>query len=462
MKTSKPTSQASTQEECGVWLDTVQLKGRAKQKRFTCPISKVLNPFAGGYNLAVALNFTQTKMKMPITKQSSISSYFAPQHRSLNKMSTSEARNTDQINSPSSSSTSTQCVSTSPLAFGTKRKRGMDCELSNLNNTMECHAYTPHSDVDREGLGPEKKSKSMTNYKHAVCQEDYGEGYPPSVNMDHESKEEAEEMNEPERKQKVTKTSSPPVESVPAVEWCSQETWNTCSSPHNTQELMVPNEMIRCNYINHDSESQFNLTHQEKSTTRQGSEDGMTVLESMHNEEGFRVWLDMKGRNSAQKYLKCLQSSQKEKEKKNTRSPLHKSPKKCSSFSPLRAFSSHKWTEPKNMPSHKNILEKPERGSLASQHKWPTPRCSSLKKGQLQQPWREVEEEESLSSLFTQDSEGFRVIAHHGLTARSPLKDHTNVSFGSGKKMFAYKSLLEEEDEMLFTQDSQGNMVIKH
>lgn len=31
MKTSKPAQQASAQEECGVWLDTVELKGKAKQ-----------------------------------------------------------------------------------------------------------------------------------------------------------------------------------------------------------------------------------------------------------------------------------------------------------------------------------------------------------------------------------------------------------------------------------------------
>lgn len=31
MKTSKPALQTSAQEECGVWLDTVQLKVKAKQ-----------------------------------------------------------------------------------------------------------------------------------------------------------------------------------------------------------------------------------------------------------------------------------------------------------------------------------------------------------------------------------------------------------------------------------------------
>ena len=55
------------------------------QKRLARPISKLLNPFAGGraYNLAVALNFTQTKMEMPKTKQSSISTFFAPQRRGM-------------------------------------------------------------------------------------------------------------------------------------------------------------------------------------------------------------------------------------------------------------------------------------------------------------------------------------------------------------------------------------------
>lgn len=53
------------------------------QKRPARPISKLLNPFAegGGYSLAVALNFTQTQMKMPKTKQSTISAFFTSHHR---------------------------------------------------------------------------------------------------------------------------------------------------------------------------------------------------------------------------------------------------------------------------------------------------------------------------------------------------------------------------------------------
>lgn len=53
------------------------------QKRLARPISKLLNPFAEGegYNLAVALNFTQTKVEMPKSKQSSMSMFFTPHRR---------------------------------------------------------------------------------------------------------------------------------------------------------------------------------------------------------------------------------------------------------------------------------------------------------------------------------------------------------------------------------------------
>ncbi|XP_077362211.1 uncharacterized protein aunip [Festucalex cinctus] len=85
MKTSKGVQSNPAPEECGVWLDTVELKGKAKQKKSVRPISKMLNPLANGprYSLAVVFNFTQTKTEMPRTKQSSISSYFSPRNKSV-------------------------------------------------------------------------------------------------------------------------------------------------------------------------------------------------------------------------------------------------------------------------------------------------------------------------------------------------------------------------------------------
>lgn len=76
---------------------------------------------------------------------------------------------------------------------------------------------------------------------------------------------------------------------------------------------------------------------------------------------------------------------------------------------------------------------------------------------------REAQEndEDSFSMLFTQDSEGFRVIAHRSKQPRCPLQDQTN-----SREAREYLSITDvhsdPEPEMLFTQDSQGNVVIKH
>lgn len=53
------------------------------QKQPARPISKLLNPFlrGEGYSVDVALSFTQTKIEMPKTKQSTISTFFTPQRR---------------------------------------------------------------------------------------------------------------------------------------------------------------------------------------------------------------------------------------------------------------------------------------------------------------------------------------------------------------------------------------------
>lgn len=94
------------------------------------------------------------------------------------------------------------------------------------------------------------------------------------------------------------------------------------------------------------------------------------------------------------------------------------------------------------------------------------PRCQSPQRSVLRGARKELETD-SMASLFTQDSQGFRVIAHRNHQSWSPLKDRTNngspgggweASVGSPDR----DSDQELEAEMLFTQDSQGNLVIKH
>lgn len=72
---------------------------------------------------------------------------------------------------------------------------------------------------------------------------------------------------------------------------------------------------------------------------------------------------------------------------------------------------------------------------------------------------------DSHARLFTQDSEGFCVIAHRD---QNPRKDHSLSmekdcwNSASGKSLDKEDEESDLDSEMLFTQDSEGNMVIKH
>ncbi|XP_029919433.1 aurora kinase A and ninein-interacting protein [Myripristis murdjan] len=470
MKTSRPALQAPAQEECGVWLDTVQLKGKAKQKRLARPISKLLNPLApgSGYSLAVALNFTQTKIQMPNTKQSSISSFFVPQRRILNKISRAEVANTDPEDLSSSSSTSTTSTSSTSTS-GTKRKRDMDLDVCDLFNTEERHIKTSDVDVRGEGAGHEWQSENLTENEAPVWREHCDGSYTLALNTKHESEEESDkEMNQPERKRRLAEPSSPSAKGGALGQECSQtkEQFLTCSSRQHSQDSKDSSEMKPYEHMTPNSDSEADLTQQKHLEANKARDSGSAFLESLLSEDAFGIWMGAEGRTSTQKSHKPPPLSQLDDEKENSESSCSRSPYKRPSLSPLRPLSNRKWADPKPASSQKPIPKllwrTAEEESLSSQCKWTKPNGSPLKKCAPKQPCREAEED-SLAMLFTQDSEGFRVIAHRSLHARSPFKDHTNVSTGMMRRAGAYKPVVEdEEEEMLFTQDSQGNMVIKH
>ncbi|XP_060948829.1 aurora kinase A- and ninein-interacting protein [Limanda limanda] len=420
MKTSRPALQTTTQEECGVWLDTVQLKGKAKQKRLTRrPISKLLNPFAegSGYSLAVALNFTQTKMEMPKTKQSSISAFFTRQPIVPNEKSTSEEPNMDPVQIFSSASTST-----TPVVSGTKRKRGT-------------HLVNSEPGVDQGW-----ESENVTEPQATLWLEQ--DKTPQNLNCQSEE-EQPEELNPPQSKRRFTDTSSLPEDSQPLPQAWSQDPLLTFSQY---------------------SDSESNLSNRTNTTGENVDDCFLNSLQS-EDDSGFRM--DLKGKTSTQKSLKYLYSSQLEDEKENSRYLFSKSPCKRSPFSQIDPVSNNEWTEPKTASPQKHIKDQlwnkaEDDESSISQFKWTKPRSAPFKKPAEKQQSREADED-SLAMLFTQDSEGFRVIAHRGLQVRSPLKDPSNFSTGVVRTS-SYKFLAEEdqEDEMLFTQDSQGNRVIKH
>nr|XP_040044069.1 aurora kinase A and ninein-interacting protein [Gasterosteus aculeatus aculeatus] len=418
MKTSKPSLQTSAQEECGVWLDTVQLKGRAKQKRLARPISKQLNPFAGGggYSLAVALNFTQTKMEMPKTKQSSISTFFAPRDRVLKQMSNSKVPNMDPVqHSPSSTSATDVVTSPTPAALGTKRR----LEMSEFYNSVP-------------GVNHEAKMENLPESEAALWQA---------------AEEQIEDINPPQSKRRLIAAFSLPCDSQPPQAW-SQDPLLTCSQ-YSEGEFYLPvkrqKNMLAENVC--DSEPAF--------------------LKSLQSDDTFGIEINVEARTSTQESFEQFHSSQTDQEKENKRFSSFKSPRKHSTLFHIEPLSDHICTDPKNASPQKYVPLCMRKGadkdeSLESHFNWTKPSSSPVKKTAPRGSGRAADED-SLAMLFTQDSEGFRVIAHRELQARSPLKNKSNMS-SVMVRTSAYKSLVEddEEDEMLFTQDSQGNTVIKH
>lgn len=170
----------------------------------------------------------------------------------------------------------------------------------------------------------------------------------------------------------------------------------------------------------------------------------LSLSDSFHSETVFGLQLAAAETTSTQKPFKQIPSSVGDSDKENGGCSLSLSPKKHGA----------------QQQNHADGEQNSE-----SQFEWIKPRTSPLKK-----PKRsfKTDDDDSLAMLFTQDSEGFRVIAHKGWQVRSPLKDQSNITRAtrsvrsSSSKPLVEEEEAEEEDEMLFTQDSQGNLVIKH
>lgn len=194
------------------------------------------------------------------------------------------------------------------------------------------------------------------------------------------------------------------------------------------------------------SQAESNPIEQNNSTAKDLSPSESCFFNSQ-SEEQWDVHLDVAAKTSTQKSLKHSYSSLPDDDKEN-KFALFTSPNKHLTYSSYR-----KCTAP---PSPTKYVSAHPQGKVESQFTRPKPRSSPIKRAHLS---CKVVDEDSLSMLFTQDSEGFRVIAHGNTPGRDPLKDQSNTNAGMSR-MSAHKSMLEEE--MLFTQDSQGNLVIKH
>lgn len=312
---------------------------------------------------------------------------------------------------------SSPSASITPVASGTKRRRETDVYLNN-----------PEPDVDPEGeTGPDTTMWQEHTASHVTPQ------------TMHSEFEEEERIHSTQKKRRFNGDFSWPEESQPVPQAWSQDPLFTYS------------------------ESEYYTTTQNDTIAKDSSVSEAGFSESLQNEDSFGVFMDAEARTSTQKSLKHFHSSQVDNDKENSRWLSPKSPNKHSTVPHIASLSNKKTTSPRKHVPAQHLWENAKDESSDTQFIWAKPSSSPLKKSAARRPCTEVDED-SLAMLFTQDSEGFRVIAHRGLQARSPLKDQSNIRSIETVRKSTNRSLVEEEDEdeMLFTQDSQGNLVIKH
>lgn len=342
--------------------------------------------------------------------------FFSSLPKVLNKISTSEEPNTGPA-LPSSSSVSTICaLAATPETLGTKRRRETDQE-PDVNHVWE-NETVPDEDVWQEHTADHAPSQTM------------------------QGKKEFEEIHLPPTKRRLNTTSLVHGDTHHSLEAWSQDPLFTFSQS---------------------SEGEFDQNDQEGKTTKDLRDPEASFFDILHSETAFGLHMDVEATTSTQKPFKQIHSFLVDNEKENSRFPPSQSPNKHFTHSHIKPLSNHRCTGPGTKSPLKRSMQRQKKADQEnnsdSQFEWKKPRTSPLKKPKLS---HKVVDEDSLAMLFTQDSEGFRVIAHRGLQERSPLKDQSNMTNRSVRNS-SYKSLVEDdEDEMLFTQDSQGNLVIKH
>ncbi|XP_017310200.1 aurora kinase A and ninein-interacting protein [Ictalurus punctatus] len=404
---SKTCKALSSEQECGVWLDADELRAK-KQRKLARPISKLLNPLArsGGYSVAVALNFTQTKMEMPVTKQSTISSFFLPQSK--------KGKDADDRSSSWPSGTSSTPL---PGAHtGTKRKRELIFELdSELDDVSQhsCLIDSQERDADLERVSAEACNNDAENkeqqFLHLIWGYQSEEGEPAG-------KRRPPENIQIEKTQQYSHETFQTLRSV-----CGENDNGSSASPSTedvyTQELLKDQSVTEENASFLAPSSATEVRNTPRGLVRSAKEP--ELFERRH------PWSPLK------------------REDKENRRPT--SPRHSAALSPFK----------------QRVCSSPaKRSSDLNRKLHRTPKKSI---GAAQE-----NDEDSFGMLFTQDSEGFRVIAHRSKRSRCPLKDQTNSREGREYVSIPSVRPVETEEnsdpdpEMLFTQDSQGNTVIKH
>ncbi|XP_017552249.1 aurora kinase A and ninein-interacting protein isoform X1 [Pygocentrus nattereri] len=442
---------AAASEECGVWLDATELRAKKRQKRLVRPISKVLNPLArsGGYSMAVALSFTQTKMKMPATKQSTISAFFLPQ----SEVSKDTEERSSSLPSESSST---------PLPephLGTKRKHAMTTDLQEANNktshTSQVHSQEIDADLESESVEICKDRKKEQHFFRLIW------GYQS------EEPEPAEKRRLPEDAAFENNTQT--------LKESNQATFHRCRMMDEIQdkpETLHYNVQVQQDSVHQDSPC--NQLHRSSFRANSSGSSASLSAEDVQWQENLRACAVMH-RNTCQKPVLTTRSGAEKHTAKHSQNP-HKELEISVQKQNYTQRSHVKRKDKENIgptsPTRDtgvppvNRLPSPSPVKCFSNFEKP----SVFERVKLYQSAKKSleNEQDSFAMLFTQDSEGFRVIANSSQQTRCALKDRTNSTEDRENwNLPPVKCLEMEEDsqvepEVLFTQDSQGNLVIRH
>ncbi|XP_027031557.2 uncharacterized protein LOC113661496 isoform X2 [Tachysurus fulvidraco] len=369
-------------------------------------------------------------MEMPVTKQSRISSFFSPQNK--------KERDAKNYSSPWPSG-----VSSTPLPeaqMGTKRKREIFESPSKLDDISR-HSSLRHTQEHEEDI------KSVSG---EVCNDGDDDKEQQFLHLiwGYKSEEcEPEGKRRPCENIEIDNTTNSPAGSVKAM---------TCGNGSDKlpERLLHRDQTQQCSHESigiHGGISNDTFFSIEDMNTQEPEKNGQSETETRAS------FLTPRSSTEIQNTIKHLIKTYKEPElfqQRNQGSPVKREDKENSRRTPSRhstALSPFKY----------RVCSSPTKPSSDFNRKL----CLTPKKSIRED---QENDEESLGRLFTQDSEGFRVIAHRSKLSRRPLKDQTNSL--EGREYLSIPSVipLEMEEnsnpgpEMLFTQDSQGNKVIKH
>ncbi|XP_041102395.1 uncharacterized protein LOC121313677 [Polyodon spathula] len=472
MKTQKRSS-VTEAEDCGVWLDTTELKEKRKRLWPIRPISKLLNPLArSSYNIPVALNFTQTRTLLPKVKQANIYSFFTLQ-RTDNTSSSPDVN----LATPSASGKTVTIRKSSPdLTEELHSCSGSD-DAVKLEWEADSVALQLWEDEYSSGLRQEDTEQGVNKFSSEVhhIYEVSDEGNDKCLQK---YKKQSQSYNLKENSGKICLNTTEIEKPVGANLFAAETSYTCLENISKTAGCAIPHGryvsdcgtsadtrgtgLTRCVFTQ-DSQGNQVIAHRVMDTlpdnSSRGKEENNSWLSEEQNPGSFgRRLLNLESSTSTLHTLKKYKfsDSQQVDSLRSLEGSVDVGKENMCMTTLTRAMS----------PSKSSPL-------TPIQMNW------DLDK-KLQRPPKRARTEENMCStlamLFTQDSQGNKVISHSSVERRarnSPLKDRRNqaqsrwtgTNRSSSTAPSGTATIQDDKDSQphsLFTQDSEGNMVMKH